>query len=79
MEDILTKQGEHTTQLAVYNTSLVEHMRRSDLLEQEQRKMSARVIPIEQHVLFVDKMVKGMIMLLAAVASIATAIHYLVK
>lgn len=76
IEKILETQNQHTTQLAVYNESLKEHMRRSDLLEREQQKITARVLPIENHVLFVDKLVKGLITLITATAGIGAVIHY---
>lgn len=79
LDKILAMQSEHTTQLAVYNVQLKHHIKRSDLLEVGQAHLEERMKPIENHILFVDKMAKGIVTLAAVVSALAGFVHFFVK
>lgn len=69
---IESKQIEHTVQLAVNNKILEDHTRRSTNLE-------ARVLPIEQHVMFINKSMKVGMGLITVFATILAILRHLSK
>lgn len=79
LDHIVHKQSEHTTELAVYNQSLKEHMRRTDIAEKALHILEDRVSPVEHHIMFVNRSVKVFIGLLAGISTALTIYHYLVK
>lgn len=77
LDAIVTKQADHTTELAVYNQSLKEHMRRTDIAEKAQTMLEARVVPIEHHVIFISKAAKIVLTLLTAATAIMSILHFI--
>lgn len=77
LDKIMSMQSEHSVGLAVYNVQLKEHMKRSDLLEAGQKSLESRVLPIEHHVVFIDKLSKGILGIIAVVSALAGLFHYL--
>lgn len=79
LDKIMSMQAEHTTSLAVYNFQLKEHMKRSDLLEIGQQNLDKRLLPIENHIEFIDRLSKGILTLAAVASALAGLYHYLVS
>ena len=77
LDKVQEKQNVHTTELALYNQLLKEHMRRTDIAEKNIDLVKERVAPIEQHVLFINKASKWIISVVALIASASAAYHYL--
>lgn len=61
----MVTQGRQQAILEAQHASLVEHMKRSDLLE-------AKLVPVERHV----SMVNGALKLVGVIAMLAEAYHY---
>jgi hypothetical protein len=70
LQDIKEKQAEHNKILAVNTEILTQHHQRSTLLEK-------RMVPVEDHVKFINKSVKAFAGLVATVAGLAAIFHYL--
>lgn len=79
LDAIVNKQSEHNTELAVYNQSLKEHMRRTDVAEEAISLLDSRVMPIEQHVVFINRSVKILIGLVTVAASVFSIMHHFFK
>lgn len=63
LEEISTKQTEHTVQMGFVQKVMEEHHRRSMNLE-------ARVVPIEQHVISINKIVKIIVTVIGSTAAL---------
>lgn len=76
LEDIMSKQSSHTTELAVYNQSLKEHMRRTSIAEDSIKNLDVRVIPIEHHVLFISRSTKVLVTLISIATAVIGVFHF---
>lgn len=72
LDKLAERQEEHTITLAKNTIILTDHHVRSSQLE-------SRVKPIENHVIVVNGIVKVAITIIATIASLGAAYHYLLK
>lgn len=57
--DVISRDiGEIKVSVAIQNEQLKEHMRRTDLLETRVEQVATEALPVRDHVIFVQKLLK---------------------
>lgn len=77
LKDIKEKLGENTTQLAVYNSHLQDHMRRTEIQEERSEGIDERVQTLEKKGYALSLIFKLAVTLLTSGAVLALIKHFL--